>query len=107
MKATSDVMLRTNDFAAAKAHYHGLLGFPIVVEAENLLGFDLGGFVLYFEPGDDNGSVFEFEVPNVAQAKERLIARGCAVIEENPAIPRCYLRDPFGLVFNLTETFHE
>jgi hypothetical protein len=23
------------------------------------------------------------------------------IVEENPNIPRCYLRDPFGLMFNL------
>ena len=90
MRATNDVMLRIGDFSAAKSYYSGALGFPIVAEAENLLGFDLGGFVLYFERGDDNGSVFEFQVPDVARAKER---------------PRCYMRDPFGLIFNLTQTF--
>ena len=105
MKATTDVMLRTGDFEAAKAYYNGLLGFPIVAEEENVLGFDLGGFVLYFEHGEDNGSVFEFEVPDVAAAKERLLARGCTLLEEDPGKPRCYLRDAFGLIFNLTQTF--
>ncbi len=105
MKATTDVMLRTNDFAAAKAYYNGELGFPVVADAENLLGFDLGGFVLYFERGSDNGSVFELAVPDVAAAKERLLAQGCLLVEENPDIPRCYLRDPFGLIFNVTQTF--
>jgi catechol 2,3-dioxygenase-like lactoylglutathione lyase family enzyme len=105
MKATSDVMLRTNDFTAAKTYYNAVLGFPVVIEKENLLGFDLGGFVLYFEHGEENGSVFEFEVPDVAEAKNHLLQQGCALIEENPTIPRCYLRDPYGLIFNLTQTF--
>jgi hypothetical protein len=26
------------------------------------------------------------------------------VIEEDPSVPRCYLRDPFGLVFNLVRS---
>lgn len=105
MRATKDVMLRTNDFEGAKAYYHRTLGFPLVAETESLLGFDLGAFVLYFEGGDDNGSVFEFTVENVADAKERLLAQGCSLIEENPSLPRCYLRDPYGLIFNLTQTF--
>jgi catechol 2,3-dioxygenase-like lactoylglutathione lyase family enzyme len=105
MRATNDVMLRITDFAAAKSYYNGVLGFPIVAEAENLLGFDLGAFVLYFEHGDDNGSVFEFQVLDVTQAKERLLAQGCALLEEDPDIPRCYMRDPFGLIFNVTQTF--
>jgi hypothetical protein len=36
-------------------------------------------------------------------AKSRLLAAGCTVVEENPAIPRCYIQDPFGLVFNIEE----
>jgi|ERR1700693_237525 len=98
-------MLRTQDFATAKSYYADVLGFPIVVDAENLLGFDLGGFVLYFEHGDDNGAVFEFQVPDVAEARERLLAQGCVLLEEDPKIPRCYLRDRFGLIFNVTQTF--
>ncbi len=106
MKATSDVILRTNDFEGAKEYYNEALGFPIVAESESLLGFDLGEFTLYFEGGDDNGAVFEFEVENVGDTKERLLAQGCTLIEENPSIPRCYLRDRYGLIFNLTQTFH-
>jgi catechol 2,3-dioxygenase-like lactoylglutathione lyase family enzyme len=98
-------MLRTHDLAAAKSYYNGELGFPIIAEAENLLGFDLGDFVLYFEHGDDNGSVFEFQVTDVAEAKERMSAHGCLLLEEDPKKPRCYMRDPFGLIFNLTQTF--
>lgn len=105
MRATTDVMLRTNDFDAAKKHYNGGLGFPIVTDEPNVLGFDMGGFVLYFEHGEDNGSVFEFEVSDVSRTKERLLAQGCALVEEDPGKPRCYMRDRFGLIFNLTQTF--
>jgi catechol 2,3-dioxygenase-like lactoylglutathione lyase family enzyme len=102
MKSTSDVILRTNDLAAAKAFYNAALGFPIVPDSERMLGFDTGSFTVYFEPGDPNGAVFEFEVDDVNEAKTKLLALGCTLVEENPAIPRCYLRDRFGLVFNLT-----
>jgi hypothetical protein len=33
-----------------------------------------------------------------------MLAAGCALQEENPALPRCYIRDPFGLVFNIAQT---
>ncbi len=105
MKSTTDVMLRTADLAAAKQYYHGELGFPIVADTERLAGFDLGGFVLYFEPGGPNGDVFEFEVDDVESAKAQLLALGCTLVEEDPALPRCYLRDRFGLTFNLTTTY--
>jgi catechol 2,3-dioxygenase-like lactoylglutathione lyase family enzyme len=102
MTSTSDVIFRTADLGAARAYYHGVLGFPIVVDSERMMGFDTGAFTVYFEPGDENGAVFEFQVDDVAKAKAEMLARGCSLVEENPAVPRCYLRDRFGLVFNLT-----
>jgi catechol 2,3-dioxygenase-like lactoylglutathione lyase family enzyme len=102
MTSTTEVMLRTADLEDARAFYSGALGFPIVMDSQRVIGFNTGGFNLYFEHGEPNGSVFEFEVDDVEDAKRRLLAQGCSLVEENPAIPRCYLRDRFGLVFNLT-----
>jgi catechol 2,3-dioxygenase-like lactoylglutathione lyase family enzyme len=103
MTSTRDVILRTNDLAGAKAHYHGKLGFATVADAERLVGFDTGSFILYFELGEANGPVFDFEAENMDEMKQLLLAQGCSVVEENAAVPRCYLRDPFGLVFNLAQ----
>ena len=105
MTSTSDVMLRTNDLQEAKRFYHGVLGFPVVTESERVIGFDTGSIVLYFEPGDANGSVFEFEVDDLDRAKTMLLSNGCALVEEDPARPRCYLRDRFGLIFNITKSY--
>jgi predicted enzyme related to lactoylglutathione lyase len=103
MKSTTDVMLRTNDLEAAKAYYHGVLGFANIPVSDRIIGFDAGGLAIYFERGDANGSVLEFEVDDVTEAKMKLLAHGCTLVEENPAIPRCYLSDRFGLIFNLTK----
>jgi catechol 2,3-dioxygenase-like lactoylglutathione lyase family enzyme len=103
MKATNEVIFRTADLDAVRAYYSGRLGFKIVLEKDGMLGFDAGAFNLYFERGEPHGAVFEFVVDDVPDAKERLIANGCELLEENPAIPRVYLRDPFGLAFNITE----
>jgi catechol 2,3-dioxygenase-like lactoylglutathione lyase family enzyme len=98
-------MLRTNDLQGAREFYNGLLGYPIVSDSKRVVGFDTGSFILYFEPGNDNGSVFEFEVDDVESAKQKLLANGCTVLEEDPTLPRCYLRDRFGLIFNLTMSY--
>lgn len=110
MKSTNEVILLARDLDAAKVFYHDVLGFPIAVDMERpidsqrVVGFNTGSFNLYFERGDDSTPVFEFEVADIAGAKEQLLAVGCSLVEENPAIPRCYMRDPFGLIFNLTES---
>ena len=56
------------------------------------------------EKGNRPGPVFDFLVANAQDTKERLLAAGCSVVEENPSVPRCYIRDPFGLVFNIEQT---
>jgi len=47
--------------------------------------------------------VFDFLVSDMQAAKTRLLAAGCTIVEENPSIPRCYIRDRFGLVFNIEQ----
>jgi predicted enzyme related to lactoylglutathione lyase len=66
-----------------------------------MLGFETGAFCLYVERGAKHGAVFEFLVPDVSAAKARLVAAGCTVVEEDPSLPRCYIRDPYGVVFNI------
>jgi catechol 2,3-dioxygenase-like lactoylglutathione lyase family enzyme len=106
MHSTSDVILRTKSLEDAKAFYHGILGFALAADSDRLVGFETGGFTLYFELGETNGAVFEFEVDDVNEAKRRLLTQECVIVEEDPALPRCYLRDRFGLTFNLTQSYH-
>ena len=98
-------MLRIANLQDAKQYYNGVLGFPIVTDTERVVGFDTGSIVLYFERGEANGSVFEFEVDNLDEAKNSLLENGCVLVEDNPSLPRCYLRDRFGLLFNITQTY--
>jgi hypothetical protein len=66
-----------------------------------MLGFETGAFCLYVEKGTGHGPVFEFLVPDVEVAKTRLTAAGCTIEEEDAVLPRCYIRDPYGVVFNI------
>jgi len=99
--SSRDIIIRTEDWAAASHFYATVLGLPVTHRAEKMLGFETGSFCLYVEPGPAHGAVFDFLVPDVQLAKLRLVAAGCVVLEEDATLPRCYLRDPFGLVFNL------
>jgi catechol 2,3-dioxygenase-like lactoylglutathione lyase family enzyme len=100
-RASRDVIIRTKDWAAATAFYADSLGLEIVHRGENIVGFETGSFRLYVEKGEPHGPVFEFLVSDVQAAKARLLAAGCTLLEENPDIPRCYLRDPFGVSYNI------
>jgi predicted enzyme related to lactoylglutathione lyase len=100
-KSSRDVIVRAKDLAEATKFYTSVLGFRMTSKDANLAGFESGSFCLYVERGPRHGPVFELLVPNVAEAKARLLAAGCIVVEENPAIPRCYIRDPYGFTFNV------
>jgi catechol 2,3-dioxygenase-like lactoylglutathione lyase family enzyme len=100
-RSSRDVIIRTPDFNAAADFYEHTLGLKPTHRSENLLGFETGAFQLFIEPGEPLQPVFELLVDDVEQAKSKLLAAGCVVIEEDPSVPRCYLRDPFGFPFNL------
>jgi catechol 2,3-dioxygenase-like lactoylglutathione lyase family enzyme len=102
MTSTREVIVRAESLAAAKSFYHGVMGFEMVVDSPLLAGFDTGAFTLYVEPGADPTPVFEFETADVNETRDRLLASGCTLVEEDPSVPRCYLRDPLGVVFNLS-----
>ena len=102
-KASRDVIVRTNRFAEATRFYESVLGFAVVHRSDSLLGFDAGAFRLYVEDGSTHGPVFDLHVPDLQAAKRALLSAGCAVVEEDPSVPRCYIRDPYGLVFNIEQ----
>jgi predicted enzyme related to lactoylglutathione lyase len=100
-RSSRDIIVRTEDWEKAKAFYGTTLGLPISYESSALIGFETGSFCLYVEKGKAHGPVFEFFVDDVQRTKAQLVAAGCVVQDEDAAVPRCYMRDPHGLVFNL------
>jgi predicted enzyme related to lactoylglutathione lyase len=102
-RSSRDVIIRTDDFAKAVQFYETTLGLAITHRSPCLIGLETGAFCLYVESGNLPGPVFDFLVPDLEVAKSRLLAAGCTVVEENPSVPRCYIRDPYGLVFNIEQ----
>jgi catechol 2,3-dioxygenase-like lactoylglutathione lyase family enzyme len=102
-RASRDVIIRTEQFAEAVRFYESVLGLAIVHRTDTLVGFDAGAFRLYVEPGPAHGAVFDFRVPEMEAARRALLSAGCAIVEEDASVPRCYFRDPYGLVFNIEQ----
>jgi catechol 2,3-dioxygenase-like lactoylglutathione lyase family enzyme len=102
-RSSRDVIIRTDKWREATTYYESVLGLPVVHRSETLMGFETGAFCLYVEQGEEHGPVFEFLVPDIQAAKQRLLASGCTVQEEDDSISRCYIRDPYGVVFNVGE----
>jgi predicted enzyme related to lactoylglutathione lyase len=100
-ESTREVILRTENWTEANRFYGSVLGLPVAYESPTMRGYETGAFRLYVEKGKPHAPVFELLVADFEAAKKKLVAAGCAVVEEEPALPRCYIRDPYGMVFNL------
>ena len=105
-RATRDVILRTEKFEPARNFYENLLGLTVAYRSADLMGYEAGSLRFYVERsnpelGSPHGPVFEFLVPDLGRARAILLAAGSSIVEEDSAAPRCYIRDPFGLVFNV------
>ena len=101
--STRDVLIQTDRPEEAKSFYEAVLGFMVFDENPQMRGLETGAFRLFLDPGSPLGPVMEFMVDDVQKMKVRLVAAGCSVVQEDALIPRCYIRDPFGLIFNLSQ----
>jgi predicted enzyme related to lactoylglutathione lyase len=102
--STRDIIIHTGKFEDAVRFYEQTLALPVTMKSDRLVGFETGSFQLFMDGRDSlrMGPVFEFCVTDVNKAKQDLLTAGCAVVAEDASVPRCYIKDPHGLVFNLT-----
>jgi hypothetical protein len=98
----ADILIQAPDPAKAALHYVELLGFEITDNNPKMIALHGKHINLFIEPGPALGPVLEVTVDNVAVAKQRLVKNGCEIVKDEPDFPRCYVRDPFGLIYNLT-----
>ncbi len=97
----TDILIQAPDPKAAAAFYVKQLGFTITGEHDKWIDLHGNHINLFIEEGPALGPVLEVTVDNVEQAKQRLVASGCKVVKDEPDFPRCYVQDPFGLIYNL------
>jgi len=101
--ASRDILIQTQSIEDAAAFYESKLGLTIFHRDDSLIGLESGAFRLYLDRGVPYGPVLEFFVRDLAAAKRDLVAAGCVIENDDPSVPRCYIRDPYGLVFNIAE----
>jgi hypothetical protein len=98
-----DILIQAPDPRKAAAFYVDHLRFEITDNNPKMIGLHGQHINLFIEPGPALGPVLEVTVDSVADAKQRLVMQGCEVIKDEPDFPRCYVKDPFGLIYNLTD----
>jgi catechol 2,3-dioxygenase-like lactoylglutathione lyase family enzyme len=98
----TDILIQAPDPKTAAAFYVDRLGFEITGEDPQMVSLHGPRINLFIERGPALGPVLEVTVDNVAEARRRLVENGCEVVKDEPEFPRTYIRDPFGLIYNLT-----
>jgi len=101
--ASRDILLQTERIEEAAAFYERHFGLTRFMDEPHMIGLEAGGLRLFLDRAPAYGPVLEFFVDDLEAAKAALVAEGARIDEENPAIPRCYVTDPFGLTYNLAE----
>jgi hypothetical protein len=102
-KFGTDILIQAEDPKSAALFYVNHLGFEITGEASNMMSLEGKHINLYIEQGPALGPVLEVTVGDVGVAKRRLVESGCEIVKDEPTFPRCYVRDPFGLIYNLAK----
>ena len=99
----TDILIQAEDPLKTAEFYVNALGFEITDKNPKMVGLHGKHVNLFIEPGPPLGPVLEVTVKNVKEARESLQKKGCKVIKDEPHVPRCYVQDPYGLIYNLTE----
>jgi len=97
----ADILIQTGNPHQAADFYSATLGLEVTESRPDLVSLKGPRLNLFIERGPKLGPVLEVFVEDVAATKADLIARGCVVLKDEPAFPRCYVQDPFGLIYNL------
>ena len=99
----TDILIQAEDPMTAANFYVKELGFKITEKKPNMVSLHGKNINFFIEQGPALGPVLEVTVKSVKEAKASLKKKGCKVIKDEPDFPRCYVRDPNGLIYNLTE----
>lgn len=99
-----NVAVRTKRFSDAVDFYSSVLGFVNRSNDPALGDHDAKPLNLFVIEDDEiSGLVMELFVEDLESAREELLANGCEIVRWRGKGQDCYIRDPFGVIFNLWE----
>lgn len=104
IRMSPNIAVRSAHFAAAVDFYGNVLGFHNRSTEPELVEFD--AYPITFFVDDDaefSGPILELFVDDVEEAREYLVKNGCKVVRWRGKGQDCYIKDPFGVIYNLWE----
>lgn len=83
--------------------YSKIIGLTPVDSGAEYAEFDTAPVRLFADEGPEQAFIFELIVPDLEKAREDLVSHGCEVVRWEGKGKTCYIRDPFGFLFNIWE----
>ncbi len=97
------IAIQTPHHDQAVDFYHRVLGFPVIDVQPGCTELNGDPYRIFIQKGEPKGPILEFQVDDLIAARKTLESHGCTVIRWEGKGKDCYMRDPYGLVFNLWE----
>jgi catechol 2,3-dioxygenase-like lactoylglutathione lyase family enzyme len=99
------VALETKNPEKAVEFYQTVLGLQRSKQTAEFTEFKSGPFNFYVAKENHcPGVMLDFRVADLEAAVEHLQAHGCQVLQWDGKGSDCFMKDPFGLVFNLSQS---
>lgn len=102
-RISDNINIETPNLEEAVQFYSEVLGLRLVEMGKDWARFDAGKINFYISRGRTLGPITEYMVEDLEKAKSDLMEQGCTIIRWEGKGKPCYVRDPFGFVFNLWE----
>ncbi len=97
------IALQVPDQEGALGFYRDVMGLEERGRDGGSVELRAGENRLFIDKGPPMGPIMEFLVPDLHAAREELLGAGCETVLWEGKGGCCYVRDPFGFVFNLFE----
>ncbi|WLD94378.1 VOC family protein [Alkalihalobacillus sp. AL-G] len=104
-KVSNNIGFQVQNVEQAKDFYEKALGFKEPEQSfVNEIDFRTDTNNIFLIDGNENlGPVMEVVVDDLEAAKKHLLENGCEIVRWEGKGQDCYVRDPFGMVFNVWE----
>ena len=103
-KMSPNMAVRTDRYQEALEFYTSVFGFENRSEDPDLGDFDAAPLRMFvIEDRELKGLIHELLVEDLETARDELVSAGCEVIRWRGKGQDCYIRDPFGVIYNLWE----
>lgn len=104
IKMSPNVAVRTDRYQEALGFYEKVFGFTNRSKDPDLGDFDASPLRMFvIKDLELKGVIHELFVEDLDAARQELVKHGCEVIRWRGKGQDCYIRDPFGVIYNLWE----